>query len=373
MKIWNVLLCLLPTLCLNGFTSHIEELQHVPSPIQKYHLVDIGETDIPTDRLSRLRRGLTYAPSINNKSQVAWNSSAGGSLKSLKKPINEFIPRFEGMRLYFIDVNDEGDLLISIERGHDSIEWLLWPYDGANYNHRQHIHTADPFAANLVLSGFNKDRRVVGHFKKDGSVEPAAWSHLAGLHPLGKSAGLEALGIARNINDRNTVVGLYEEMKVSSPFIWSHHTGFEVMRNYRDKLFPIGWMEFSDILITPDDVVYGNYWLKHGSFDDSPKVSTPHYGYIWKPRSSEIEQLDLEGMRLTSVNQGHTLVGSWQGRAAIREINRRPLFIDLLMSPSELEGWDLLEATGINDEGQIIGYGTFKGKTHIFLAEPTEL
>jgi hypothetical protein len=33
-------------------------------------------------------------------------------------------------------------------------------------------------------------------------------------------------------------------------------------------------------------------------------------------------------------------------------------------------GWELTQATGINDAGQITGYGTFQGETHAFLLTP---
>lgn len=372
MRVWSFFLGFLQLISLHGFTPHIEELQNVPSPIQKYRLIDIGETTISKERLSRLHKGLSYAPSINNNSQIAWNSLEGGTLKTINSSSQEFVPRFEGMNLYIMGVNDEGDLLISIERGNDSAEWLLWPYDGANYNNRQHIHTHDPFSPDLVLRGLNRDGRVVGYFKKDGAQLPAAWSKSIGLNFLEDAREPDVLGMARDINDNHTVVGLYEEMKVGSPFVWNQDTGFEVMKNYREKLFPVGWMEFADILITSDDVVYGNYWLKHGAHEDSPKATTHHYGYMWKPKDSEIEQLELEGMRLTSVNHNHTLVGTWQGRAAIRKRDRRPSFLEQLMSQKDVEGWELLEATGINDNGQVIGFGIYKEKVHIFLAQPTE-
>lgn len=364
-----IALCLVQC-SLIAFTPHIEELQHVPSPIKKYSLVDLGETNISITKLSRLQQGFSYAPSINNHAQVAWNLLEGGVVKSLKDSSKEFIPRFDGMRLYIMGVNENGDLLIAIERGFDSTEWMLWPYNGTDYGQRQHIHTFDPFAPDLIISAFNRDGQVVGFTKKNTVLTPAIWSHSDGLHTLEEIAGVRVHGKIRANNGKNTIAGLYEEMKVYTPFVWSPDSGFEAMRNYRDKLFPVGWMEFSDILISEDDVVYGNYWLKHGSHDEAAKGSTYHYGFIWSPQKSTIEQMDLEGMRLAAINESHTLVGSWQGRAAIRTRDRRPLFLESMMALENVNDWELLEATGINNFGQIVGYGTFKGKTHIFLAVP---
>lgn len=368
--LWCFLGSCLVLLPLAAFTPHIEELQHVPSPIQKYHLVDLGETDVPLNRLTRLQKGYSFAPSINNNAQMTWNSVEGGRFKSLKKEVKDFLPKFEGMRLYIMGLNDAGDLLVGIERGFESFEWLLWPFDGTDYLDREHIHTLDPFSPDLILCDFNNERQVVGFYRKEGTFEPALWNLSQGLKPLGQSTGLKVQGKARAINDKNTIVGLYEEQTVCSPFIWNPETGFEVMRNYRDKLFPVGWMEFSDILITSDDVVYGNYWLKHGAHDDLPKGVTPYYGFVWNPGLSKIDQLELEGMRITDINDGHTLVGIWKGHAAIRERDRRPVSMESLLSVKELEGWELIEATAINNDGTIVGYGTYQGKTHNFMAEP---
>lgn len=363
------MLCIMQE-ALFAFTPHIQELQHVPSPIKKYRLVDLGETNITITKLSRLQQGFSYAPAINNRSQITWNTLEGGVVKSLRDSGESFIPRFEGMKLYVMGLNENGDLLIAIERGFDSTEWMLWPHNGSEYGAREHIHTFDPFSPDLILTSFNRDEQVVG-FTKDGQgFIPIIWTRFEGIQPMEKVSGVVVPGKARGNNGKNSIVGLYEEMKVFTPFIWSPHSGFEVMRNYRDKLFPVGWMEFSDILISEDDIVYGNYWLKHGSHEEMVKGSTYHYGFMWTPRESKIEQMDLEGMRLAAINEQHTLAGSWHGRAAMREKGRRPVALETLMSFEELLNWELCEATAINDQGQIVGYGTYKGKTHIFLAEP---
>ncbi len=367
---WALLMILICVPTIDAFTPHIEELQHVPSPIRKYRLIDLGETDVTVTKLTKLQQGLSYAPDINNRGQISWNTLEGGIVKSLKPSSDTFKPRYEGMRLYIMGINDNGDLLIAIERGFDSTEWMLWPYNGSDYGQRQHIHSFDPFASDIILTAFNRQEQVVGFKKEGGSFSPIIWNRFEGINSLEKVTGVMASGKARANNSKNTIAGLYEEMKVFSPFVWSPESGFEVMRNYRDKLFPVGWMEFSDILVSENDAVYGNYWLKHGSHEESVKGSTYHYGFVWIPKESKIEQLDLEGMRLSNISENDTLVGSWQNRAAMCEKERRPVALESLMAFEELLNWELLEATGINATGYIVGYGTYKGKTHIFLAEP---
>ena len=43
--------------------------------------------------------------------------------------------------------------------------------------------------------------------------------------------------------------------------------------------------------------------------------------------------------------------------------------LNSLIAPSS--GWTLLQANAVNDNGQIVGYGTYEGETEAFLLTPT--
>lgn len=74
-------------------------------------------------------------------------------------------------------------------------------------------------------------------------------------------------------------------------------------------------------------------------------------------------------MRISDINDQHVLVGSIQGEAAICRPGQRPALLKTTIPERELEGWKLLEATGINNSDKIVGYGTFNGRTRLFLLQ----
>jgi hypothetical protein len=92
--------------------------------------------------------------------------------------------------------------------------------------------------------------------------------------------------------------------------------------------------------------------------------------FKWVPADETLTLLDLEKMRISAINNYDMIVGSHKGQASFREGDFKPVSIISTIEPKETKGWRLLEATDINDEGQIIGYGTKGGKLHIFLASP---
>jgi len=65
------------------------------------------------------------------------------------------------------------------------------------------------------------------------------------------------------------------------------------------------------------------------------------------------------GFATTRVNDYHAFV-SFNG-AAMQDLNK--------LIPRR-SGWVLGQANGINDAGQIVGYGTTHGQTHAFLLTP---
>ena len=65
------------------------------------------------------------------------------------------------------------------------------------------------------------------------------------------------------------------------------------------------------------------------------------------------------GFATTRVNEYHAFVST--NGARMQDLNR--------LIPAN-SGWVLGQANGINDAGQIVGYGTIRGQTHAFLLTP---
>jgi hypothetical protein len=228
----------------------------------------------------------------------------------------------------------------------------------------------NPFKIDFVVAGFNDNRLAVGHRKVDGKNRPFVWTAEVGFQSIGQGQGLQLEGIAKQINSSGAIAGILEEPTDRYPFFYDERGGLQAMRTYRNVLQPRGWIEFSDMLLSSDDHVFGTYWIRHLTVGDRPKKFNPHYAYHWNPQDGKVDQLDLKGMRLADINSQHVLVGELNGQAAICELGRPPVELIALMDQSKVDGWELLEATSINDKRQIMGYGRFNGHIHLFVADP---
>lgn len=366
-------LLLIHTTHLHAFTGHIEEENHIPSPVAKYRLIDLGEADFyPEEHLSKFTRGISYAPCINNEGVVIANNSSGGVLRSTSQNKWEFAPQINGMKIFFHALNDRGDLVVTLSRDIHALEWLVWLFQEGKYEARYNVRTVDPFYSRTKMLAINNSLMAVG-FEKEGVLpSPIVWNPPLGPRRLGEECGLDVHGAAKAINPSGTVAGNYDTLTENSIFVWNARYGLEALKNYRNRLQAPGWVEFADLVLTDDDIVYGTYWVKHCTTNDNPPDAMRYEAYAWNPHKPEFQGLDLGGMRIASVNRYHVLVGSQNGRAVVREPCKKPVALDVWMPLNEIKDWQLLEATCINDNGQIVGIGKYRGVMHFYLAEPLD-
>ncbi len=71
------------------------------------------------------------------------------------------------------------------------------------------------------------------------------------------------------------------------------------------------------------------------------------------------ESAQVVGHSLTDVGV-HAFI--WDAQKGMRDLN--------LLLTSGGSGWELVSANAINEQGQIVGYGTYNGVTHAFLLTP---
>ncbi len=283
----------------------------------------------------------------------------------------EYIPHINGVNIHLYGIDAKGDLLVTLERGADSQEWMLWPLHKGGYGtERNHIQTVDPFKSDFTFTSFNDNGLFIGYKKVDGKNKPYIWSVDKGFQPLGGEKGLQMSGFAKDVNHKGSIAGITDDPTDRAPFLWHENEKLEVLRKYRNTLVPKGWIEFADMVLAEDDTIYGTFWIKNQNSENGNVLNRQYYAYHWEPHQSKLQMLDLKGMRLAAVNSGHLLVGSYNDKAMIRILDQQPVALADLMDPETLKGWELLEATSVNDKGQIVGYGKHNGQVHIFLADP---
>lgn len=377
------LLVLLDTCQLGAISDHLCPFDNIPSLVATYELVDLGKTDLDPSRLSNTSKKSTLAPKINDNGIIIGNTSKGGFVTFPDRWM--FAPEFNGMTINFHEINNRGDLLVAVERGQESIEWMRWPcIEGSYGTHREHINTIDPFTAKFHVSDFNDDSTVVAYGPDCGcSFRPLEWNPCNGLDRLGARENVEIKGTARRISNNGTVVGVFDKVTDQAPYVWNPWYGLLIANHYRQYLDPTGWVEFADLLVAENSTVYGTYRIKHladtyvvrGHFYETRQSNGSYYEYnafTWTPATGQIEMIDLQGMRLSAVNSCQTVVGSLLGSAALCERGKAPVLLMSLIEPESVKGWNLLEVTDINDQNQMVGYGWYQDKIHLFLAKPLQ-
>lgn len=348
---------------------HIEE-QTNPPPCRppQYTIYDMGATTVEPEHMSPYSLPHTYAPKINNRGQISANRIDEGYFRDLDH--GELIPQIGYcLRGHAYGLNNVGDIIATLERNKENVDWFIWTQNNLHKEKRYPVETYNGIIGfNVDLRAINDNKWAVGSINPGCVYRPAVWNPRWGLKPLGFYLGWDFKGVAYGINQKGTIIGTVTESNESSPYAWNEHCGLEILRNYRTTFEAQscheihGCVHFSDMVITDDNYVYGTLWTDNFYYHDDGKIL--YYAYRWEPFNQDFRVLNFRGMRINGVNKKHTLIGAIDGQAAVRERGEEPVLLKTFLKDGQ---WDLIEATDINDRGDIVGYGNFQGARHIFL------
>jgi len=214
------------------------------------------------------------------------------------------------------------------------------------------------FTSSEPIGTINASGQIAGQLTRaDGSVHPFLWTNGSGMMDLGPMPGL-TYGAAYGVNDAGTVVGTsWDDFATAKAFLWTSAAGFVDLGQLPG--FQYGWAT----AINAVGQVVGNVSNDTGPID----------GFIWAPDTQMMTDLGtlpgfpyiqpwaingqtvVVGQASDSPNSGHAFI--WQN-GVMTDLNT------LIPGGS---GWVLQIATGINDNGQITGTGTFNGQPRAFL------
>lgn len=363
---WHLLALLVSWQSLFGIIRIEEATNPPPCRAPRYAIFDMGATEVDPALMNPYAMPHSYAPRLNNQRQVAANRADEGYFRDLNH--GELVPQIGYcLRGHAYGINDVGDIISTLERDRDHVDWVVWTLDGLRKKKRYAIEPGEiGMGRNIDLRAINNQKWAVGYLNPGCALRPLVWNPNWGLKPFGFYVGWDFKGAAFGINNKGTILGYISECEENPPFVWNERGGLEILRHYRIPLAAQscheirGPVHFVDMVITDDDYVYGTLWIDDNYEDGTVR----YYGYRWEPYNHDFRYLDLEGMRINGANCRHTLVGAIDGRAALRERGAKPM---LLADYLKNDDWELIEATDVNDHGDIVGYGKYQGKMHIFL------
>ncbi len=328
------------------------------TPRFQYRLIDLGKADINSVPLAPF-----LSPLINNHGQIIGNRSKGGFLRDPE--IGEWAPNINGVTIYFHAISNNGDILVSLNRNQHTTDWMIWPTTKGKNGPRQRINLEVDPDSKLVFTDLTNDRMVIGNLFKDGKSRPIFWKDEE-LNFLSDSEGKSIEGLIKGVNNSSQITGFFLHANDMPPGVWSSGLGLKRLRNFRSKPTPDSQAELVELLIAEDGTVYGTYNVKY----KDPLKQEKLIAYAWFPyEEGGFKLLDLDGMHMVALNQKHTLVGSLNGRAAICEPGERPIELSKIIPSHELKNWELLGVSSINNQGDLVGYGKFKGNMHHFFAK----
>lgn len=331
--------------------------KRIPGEISyKTHMVvDIGSTDMTWNELSYFNVPVSYAPRILNSGEMIFNTRRGGVLWGLTATTRQ-LP-FDEKFAHFHAMAKNGTILCSVVEGDGNLSWYLWPATNCHKMAPVKIGCGCDDGGRVFYRDVNSTGMLAGVLEKDCGDSLVYYGAMR--CPDGPLNILWP-GIAWNISEKGYVYANNSSSRANKPYLWHPKGGFLILSD-TGKEPPKECVKYLNGIIAFDDTIYGSYYMQ-----DNPS----HYlNFNWEPCYESFDTLGTCGFRVTAVNRCGTMVGSLDGRAMMKERDKPARDLNhLIQNPGG--AWFLMEATDINDMGQIVGYGIFNGETHVFLVEP---
>ena len=312
--------------------------------------------------LGTLGGNYSLAYDINNNGEIVGSSGTAGS--------NNYDRAFYWVGGQMRDIGQLADAKIGEngnskavginDLGHVALEWS--PSQGTTARHNFIYDRHDPTELSENIGG----ARLNAISEEDQLAGTTCYSNIhACLYQNGFWYDLGTLGgsqsVAFDINDSGLVVG--------SSGTWSTRFGREVVHAFA---YQNGQMQDIDdfqsfrseaLGINDNGDVVGYY------FDDSGY----YHAFLWSSNGGTqdlgVPDSGYPNSFAYDINNNGEIVGtSGTTENAVRYKNGQWQYLNNLI-PAD-SGWNLQRAEAINDEGQIVGWGSMNGETHAFLLTP---
>lgn len=258
-------------------------------------------------------------------------------------------------------INDMGQIVGMLEET-DEVPHIHWS-EAFLWEHGQmrNIDLPGDYRA-CIVHGINEAGQTV--MIKEGPIPPptAYWITNSGTHQLG-------VGEAYALNDNGQVVGagpLSNEDTNQHALLWQDGKRIDLgkteARGGATAINNLGQIVISRQVTLPAHNGSPGHLTKALELWQSGHTKT-----LQLPRRYKLE-LDHK----YAINNKGWVVGTAVGPKTYRTamLWQDDLGCDLNTFIPAQSGWMLQQATGINDKGQIVGIGTYHGKTHAFLLTP---
>jgi probable HAF family extracellular repeat protein len=219
-------------------------------------------------------------------------------------------------------------------------------------------------------NAINKEHQVVGYSSTANGDRAFLWDSTKGLQDLGVlgSNGSLTNSRANDINNIGQVVGFStQSISGQGAFLWDSANGLKDLGALSN---PSPGGRSANGINDNSQVVGGA---------NAPSVNRNDPAFIWDSTNG-MQALEFSPAYFNianDINNSGQIVGYVNLRyrpsfAALWDSTTRKITnLNTLIEPNS--GWSLVEARGINDRGEIVGYGTYNNQTRAFLLQPTNV
>lgn len=305
----------------------------VEPSVGAYEVVDLG----PLAAVESRAMGINQAGDFTGFTRDEGFIDAGGVVTRLK------LVRSSGGSVQTTGINDAG--VVSLNIGTDA-----YLYQDGEY---RRLPFLSPFNQRSLVRGLNNAGLAVGHSRADGSGDHATLFREGQAVDLGTLGGQESDATA--INNAGVVVGWSQVPGGGRAFRWTSESGMEGLPGVEGRPISQAWA-------INDAGVIAGLWA---DFNGGLGL------LLWGPEGVvEMGRFDIGESRPYGINGSNQVVGVSARRAFLWQTNRLHDLNDLIVEGSP---WTLMEARGINDAGQIVGFGLLGAvdpTPHAFLLNP---
>jgi probable HAF family extracellular repeat protein len=287
---------------------------------------------------------------INSRGQVAGTLIRQGSLFAYRWTNGSFRVLGPGAANA---INSHGDVVgVSAVTNHAT----LW-----KHGHTFDLGTLGEGHSSVAL-GINQNRIVVGYDQENpsGNTHPFQWEASTGMVQLQDFGGLHAQ--ATGINSLNTIVGWSDD---PLPSTIRHAVTWQ--NGALTQFFVPQTAPTTTKINDSDEVLVQNV---------TPTITQGIETQIDKWGFSINILYPMLNVVATDINNPGTVVGyDFDSQGSTRPFvclaSRQVFDLNALIPPAAQQRWVLQVAQGINDRGQIVGYGKFDGVQSAFILTPT--